>query len=241
MPTSAQKLPCGVHKCPLLCHMVSDHSKSLCMVLVDQKCERQHKLKVRCSKKGDRCRECVREDQEHERRLKRDLELERKRLARQEAYRQEMQQIEDEIDFQRRIMKYMQEEEDEKKEMAQKRKNAKELLGQATKMRDAKAKAEKQAVVAGKTQPAKKSGPPGLAEEEWSWLKKHDGAQIEAMDDLMEMIGLETVKQEFLSVKTKVDTLLKQNTSLSAERFNCTMLGNPGTGKHLVFKLARLR
>jgi hypothetical protein len=201
-------------------------------VPIEQTCERQHKLKVRCGKRDARCRECVREDQETERRLKRDLELERKRLAREEAYRQELEQIEDEIDFHRRKMRYMQEEEDQQKQIAAKRKNAKELSRQAKKMVDAKeAKEQAKDANISKLQPdAARPTPAGPSAEEWEWLKEQDGAESEAMDNLMEMIGLETVKQEFLGVKNKVDTLIKQNAQLSSERFNCTMLGNPGTG-----------
>jgi len=202
--------------------------------MVEQTCERQHKLKVRCSKRDARCRDCVREDQEYERRLKRDLELESKRLARQEAYRKELEQIEDEIDYQRRQMQYMKEEKDQKKEVAEKRSNAQGLQLQATKMREAKTQADKQAKAASKAQRDAHTNKPcsiGPVGEEWKWLKEHDGAESEAMEDLVQMIGLETVKREFLSVKTKVDTLLKQNASLDRERFNCTMLGNPGTGK----------
>jgi hypothetical protein len=46
----------------------------------------------------------------------------------------------------------------------------------------------------------------------------------------MEMIGLEEVKQEFLTVKSQVDTVLRQGVSMASERFSCSMLGNPGTG-----------
>jgi hypothetical protein len=46
----------------------------------------------------------------------------------------------------------------------------------------------------------------------------------------MQMIGLEKVKEEFLAVKSKVDTALRQGVSMASERFSCSMLGNPGTG-----------
>jgi hypothetical protein len=47
----------------------------------------------------------------------------------------------------------------------------------------------------------------------------------------MAMIGLEDVKQEFLTIKSKVDLTLRQNTLLASKRFSCSMLGNPGTGE----------
>jgi hypothetical protein len=39
------------------------------------------------------------------------------------------------------------------------------------------------------------------------------------------------VKQQFLSIKTKVDTVVRQNVSLKGERFGAALLGNPGTGE----------
>jgi hypothetical protein len=43
-------------------------------------------------------------------------------------------------------------------------------------------------------------------------------------------LGLESVKERFLSIKTKVDTVVRQNVSLEGERFGAALLGNPGTG-----------
>lgn len=68
------------------------------------------------------------------------------------------------------------------------------------------------------------------SKEDWEYQKEFQGAENGALDSLMDMIGLEDVKQEFLSIKTKVDTNVRQNVSLKGERFNVAMLGNPGTG-----------
>jgi hypothetical protein len=38
------------------------------------------------------------------------------------------------------------------------------------------------------------------------------------------------VKQKFLGIKAKVDAMVRQNASLSKERFGAALLGNPGTG-----------
>jgi DNA replication protein DnaC len=47
------------------------------------------------------------------------------------------------------------------------------------------------------------------------------------------LVGLESVKQQFLSIKAKVDTVVRQGVSLKGERFGAALLGNPGTGKTL--------
>ncbi|KAG6311310.1 hypothetical protein E4U22_002735 [Claviceps purpurea] len=47
----------------------------------------------------------------------------------------------------------------------------------------------------------------------------------------MEMIGLESVKSQFLEVKSTVDTAVRQGASTKQMRFGCSLLGNPGTGR----------
>lgn len=62
-----------------------------------------------------------------------------------------------------------------------------------------------------------------------------EGAHNEAIDAIMEMTGLEAVKEQVLKIKVKIDTTKRQGTSLKDERFNIVLLGNPGTGKLAVF------
>ncbi|KAF2713834.1 P-loop containing nucleoside triphosphate hydrolase protein [Pleomassaria siparia CBS 279.74] len=75
------------------------------------------------------------------------------------------------------------------------------------------------------------------SKEDWEWQKRVEGAENKALDSLMKMIGLESVKQQFLAIKAKVDTLVRQGVSLTSERFGSTLLGNPGTGKTTVARL----
>ncbi|KAJ7170685.1 P-loop containing nucleoside triphosphate hydrolase protein [Mycena crocata] len=76
--------------------------------------------------------------------------------------------------------------------------------------------------------------PVSAAREEWQREKDNEGADNDAIDAIMEMIGLEEVKAQVLSLKAKIDTATRQNVSLKDERFNITFLGNPGTGKTTV-------
>jgi hypothetical protein len=69
------------------------------------------------------------------------------------------------------------------------------------------------------------------AEQDWQYQKDYEGAESDELDKLMGMIGLESIKTKFLSIKSKVDTALRQNVDLKGERFGSVLLGNPGTGE----------
>lgn len=69
------------------------------------------------------------------------------------------------------------------------------------------------------------------AKEDWEYQKKFEGASNSALDQLMNMIGLENLKEDFLGIKTKIDTAVRQDVDMTKERFGTALLGNPGTGK----------
>ena len=68
------------------------------------------------------------------------------------------------------------------------------------------------------------------AQSDWQRRKNTDGAANPHIDAIMEMIGLEPVKQQVLKIMDKVEVNIRQGTSLAKERFNVVFLGNPGTG-----------
>jgi tRNA U34 5-carboxymethylaminomethyl modifying GTPase MnmE/TrmE len=60
-----------------------------------------------------------------------------------------------------------------------------------------------------------------------------NGAVNPAIDALMEMTGLEKVKEQVLAIKDVVDTANRQGVALK-NRYNLALLGNPETGKSLI-------
>ncbi|KAI0398918.1 P-loop containing nucleoside triphosphate hydrolase protein [Xylaria palmicola] len=75
------------------------------------------------------------------------------------------------------------------------------------------------------------------AEQDWQQQKELELASNEALDSLMQMIGLEAVKKDFLNIKARVDTSIRQGVDLKGDRFGAALLGNPGTGKTTVARL----
>ncbi|KAI0152242.1 P-loop containing nucleoside triphosphate hydrolase protein [Hypoxylon sp. NC0597] len=78
---------------------------------------------------------------------------------------------------------------------------------------------------------------PSPAEMDWRHQKEYENASNEALDSLFKMIGLESVKREFLTTKAKIDTALRQGADIKDERLGAALLGNPGTGKTTVARL----
>jgi len=68
------------------------------------------------------------------------------------------------------------------------------------------------------------------SEIEWKRQKDVEGAHNDAIDAIMDMTGLESIKKQVLGIKAKIDTSARQGSSLDQESFNVVFLGNPGTG-----------
>ena len=69
-----------------------------------------------------------------------------------------------------------------------------------------------------------------VAKEEWENQKRLDNASNEAIDSVMDMVGLEEVKLQILRIKAKIDASVRQNSEMKDDRLNVSFLGNPGTG-----------
>ncbi|OAA49073.1 cbbX [Beauveria brongniartii RCEF 3172] len=202
----------------------------------EKKCEKQHSYQGKCGESHARCRHCLQEEADIARRAKRDLEIEKDRQAKQAAYRQELLIIQDEIESLKRQNKYLQEEESQSRTMQQLRDD----LAALKETRERQESMEKSRLAL-THQNEKSVAPiqatsdiaPDSARYEWERMKRDEHASNAELDTLMSMIGLESVKMSFLDIKSTVDTALRQGVSTENERFGCSLLGNPGTGKYI--------
>jgi Cdc6-like AAA superfamily ATPase len=190
------------------------------------------------------------------------LELDREK--KEIIYKQQLAEMQDEISHQRRVLRNITDQEIREKVLAQQRRDLADLKARydtgagsikdvashlscgvdLNKDSDTRLKTLSHNDLVGspaETSPAKGDIPENFtepsAQEEWERAKEFEGASNPALDKLMSMIGLEEVKEQFLTIKSKVDTVIRQGSSLKEERFGAAFLGNPGTGKTTVARL----
>lgn len=73
--------------------------------------------------------------------------------------------------------------------------------------------------------------PQSAAATEWKRLKRELNYANPALDDLMDLTGIEEAKQHFLDIKSWIETARRQGADTKQECYNLMLLGNPGTGK----------
>jgi replication-associated recombination protein RarA len=243
------KLRCGVHDCPRRCHVLADHTKMDCMVIVNDKCPKNHRLAWRCYKlRPASCSKCDTEAKLLAKRQEADAKLDHDRQQKQVAYALRLAEIQDKIDRSRREVQEQDEDEEMEDALRQRQKDLDSALNYAHHSK--KLKLEKQSTAIprmpgsfeGSTDghEGKKTAPVAAendalkilsdARDDWEHQKRLEGETNEQLDELMAMIGLE-------NVKAKVDLTVRQGTSLAKERFGASLLGNPGTGKTTVARL----
>ncbi|KAL4786945.1 P-loop containing nucleoside triphosphate hydrolase protein [Aspergillus varians] len=250
------KLNCGLHDCASRCHQLSDHSKMQCWKITEWTCTRKHKLTKPCFQQQATCRRCVIEDKELERRQKRDMDLELKREDKQNEYARQLAQIQDEILHERRLQKEASDEQERQRVLQQTRNDLERLKTSANecipKASPEPSKPDVQNSTPAETKKQNGADVPEPSEDsndidvvkslssagqEWEYQKEYQGAKSEELDELMSMIGLESIKSKFLDIKSQVDTALTQGIDFKGERFGSVLLGNPGTGKTTVARI----
>lgn len=209
-----------------------------CQSIVDCVCPVQHRTKRPCFKSQAACTTCAEEDRQRERVRRRNEHLDAERDAKRAAYAQQLAEAQAEIDHHKRRLKDSREAEDLASVLKQ-RNSQLANLKETTKKLDEKKQSPSESKSAIVSKPPRKVAAAEESEEDdwssakgqWEHFKRSDGAENEALDTLMDMIGLEDVKDKFLSIKLEIDTALRQGLDMSSKRFGCSMLGNPGTGE----------
>jgi hypothetical protein len=211
-----------------------------CWVLVEFVCPRKHRSQRPCSKSQKACAICAEEDLQRERIQRRNVQLDAERDAKRAAYALRLAENQAEIDHQRRILQDHREAEYSARALEQKKQDLANLKATANNLEK-----QRQSSTKSKATPASKSSSKEVAVEneedcssakkQWEHLKHYEGADNEALDDLMSMVGLEDVKDKFLAIKSEVDTAVRQDLDMSNKRFGVSLLGNPGTGTQILF------
>lgn len=220
-----------------------------CDRIVEWVCPRNHKISRLCFQNDTVCRKCATEDRRKEIKRLRDHKLDAERERKQREYAQQLAEVQDEIAHQRRLLRDQAEEREREKILQQHKQdleNLKNAVRERARLTIKDREPEKTTVstvpshlkansTGEKSQNALKDQESDIfssANKEWKYQKEFEGARNDAIDTLMDMIGLEEVKEKFLSIKARVDTAVRQNIDLKGERFGAVLLGNPGTGKH---------
>ena len=226
-----------------------------CHKSIESICSRNHKLSRPCFKKDYACGVCEAEDGRRELRRQRDQKLELEREIKQKEYARQLTELQDEIAHQRRILKDQSEQVERERTLEQQQQDLKSLRDTVGRVQNKRkndpppTSSTSQASTATALPHVHTNSAPnteqvvvdnqsgnGLstwnssARDEWEHQKEFEGAQNEVLDSLMGMIGLEDVKDKFLSIKSRVDTAVCQNIDVCEERFGAALLGNPGTG-----------
>lgn len=217
-----------------------------CVKIVETKCANGHVQKRKCVESSpSKCKRCEIEARRNNEILKRDMELQDKRLREQAEYDMRIA----ELDMQIRKIRENAEDKKTAQERAQaleQKKNDLEAAKNDAKLRPPTTNAgssdqkhsdpHKPDTYNKKKQAA--STPParivGASAVEWERQKRVEGEHNAALDDLMMLSGLEEVKEKFLNIKTKIETAARQGIDVKRERMGMVMLGNPGTGMFTV-------
>ena len=258
------QLGCGLHDCPQRCHGLVDHSKMACLVIVSDRCPKQHRLTWRCSKlRPASCSVCDTEARALAKRQEADAQLDHLRQQKQADYASRLAETQDKIDRSRREVQEQNEDEERDAVLRQRQKDLDNTLRHTE--RSKKEMHAKQATanpqIPGNFEQGANTQGTGRADvrnnsttspleagndapevssaalDDWEYQKNFEGATNEHLDELMAMIGLENVKEAFLEIKAKVDLTVRQGISLAKERLGASFLGNPGTGKTTVARL----
>lgn len=209
-----------------------------CTMIMHKACPKNHNYYWECSLGEPRvCPTCHGEAIEAERRMIEDAKLEEKRRNIQLEHAKQLAEIQYKIEMQRERLTNEQKVRDLQETLAQKQKELESLTAVASRLTTSRSAAAKESAgsIGSDNSEPKTVTLKSAARDEWERQKTEEGQSNAALDTLMDMIGLESVKDSLLAIKAKVDVVVRQGASLSDERFGAALLGNPGTGSCNIF------
>lgn len=251
---SGTMLNCGVHKCPQRCHQLFDHSKMNCESVLKDKCPKGHVKSWKCyATAPSSCHRCERDAKDLQRKQQKTLEDEERREKAEREHAKQMAQLDEKLDIQRKTQKEAQLAKERTLAIQQKKNDIAAAAQSILRKSDPQLTNPGLSTDPVQTAPSlsnsdhEKTAHPSqlknpirrvssrtkkesVAKKLWQRQKEVEGANNDAIDSIMDMIGLEDVKSQVLRIKDKIDVSNRQNTSSRDERFNVIFQGNPGTG-----------
>jgi len=198
---------------------------------------------------------CERETLIQKRFRERNEKLDRVREDKQRAHALRMAEIQNEIAHSNRILKEQREDKDRENAIRQSERDLSNVRQQVTdKVENVRVLVQKtfhSDKVSEAAQQSKHAEVPSTsstvlsedwypdsdAKDDWEHRKSNYGEENEFLDELMGMIGLEEVKEQFMSIKDRIDLAVRQDINLKNERLSVSLLGNPGTGNFFTFQV----
>lgn len=257
---SGTTLNCGIHLCPRKCHQLFDHSKMQCEFVLHDQCPRGHKKSWKChNPPPNACTRCDEDAKRRQDEKQKALKKDEKRAREDHEYSARIAKLDEILDAERQRLKDTQTSHERGAAILQKTKDidkiraladgkdypSTHLQQQSADISAAGHSIKPAPVISTHTNNDKLVADPELAEprthegaakgkspakEAWEYQKKTENANNNAIDSVMDMVGLEEVKLQILKIKAKVDLSVRQSSDMKEDRLNVAFLGNPGTG-----------
>lgn len=257
---SGTTLNCGVHLCPQKCHQLFDHSKMQCEYVLRDQCPKGHKQSWKCHKPPPKaCTKCEEDAKRHQIEMQKAFKIKEERDRKDNEHLSYMAKLDAMLEIEKQRMKDAQISREREVAIRQREQDIERARALADGKHHPSPQPQPQSVDdrAGvrnvQPAPANSNRPygkkptlaPELAEpqihggrpkrespakDEWESQKKMENASNDAIDSVMDMVGLEEVKLQILKIKAKIDASIRQNSNMKEDRLNVAFLGNPGTG-----------